>query len=60
MADALNDTSLNVEAIPYDIDFSTDDMNSDDIQAVITYFFGETVVCQISVRNNLSLEFTYL
>lgn len=41
MADALNDTSLNVEAIPYDIDFSTDDMTSDDIQAVIDYFFGD-------------------
>lgn len=42
MADALNDTSLNVEAIPYDIDFSIDDMNSDDIQAAIHYFFGDT------------------
>lgn len=41
MADALNDTSLNVEAIPYDIDFSTDDMNGDDVQAVIDYFFGD-------------------
>ena len=41
MADALNDTSLNVEAIPYDIDFSVDDMNGDDIQAVPDYFFGD-------------------
>lgn len=41
MADALNDTSLNVEAIPYDIDFSVDDMNGDDIQAVLDYFFGD-------------------
>ena len=41
MADALNDTSLNVEAIPYDIDFSTDDMNNDDIQAAIKFFFGD-------------------
>lgn len=41
MADALNDTSLNVESIPYDIDFSTDDMNGDDVQAVIDYFFGD-------------------
>ena len=41
MAEALNDTSLNVEAIPYDIDFSTDDMTNDDIQAVISYFFGD-------------------
>lgn len=41
MAEALNDTSLNVEAIPYDIDFSTDDMNSDDVQAAISYFFGD-------------------
>ena len=41
MAEALNDTSLNVEAIPYDIDFSTDDMNSDDVQAAINYFFGD-------------------
>ncbi len=41
MADALNDTSLNVEAIPYDIDFSTDEMNSDDVQAAIDYFFGD-------------------
>lgn len=41
MAAALNDTSLNVEAIPYDIDFSTDDMSNDDIQAVISYFFGD-------------------
>jgi len=41
MANALNDTSLNVEAIPYDIDFSTDDMNNEDIQAVIDYFFGD-------------------
>lgn len=41
MAEALNDTSLNVEAIPYDIDFSLDDMNSDDVQAAISYFFGD-------------------
>lgn len=41
MANALNDASLNVEAIPYDIDFSTEDMSSDDIKAVIDYFFGE-------------------
>lgn len=41
MADALNDTSLNVEAIPYDIDFSTDDMTGDDVKAVIDYFFGD-------------------
>lgn len=41
MADALNDTSLNVESIPYDIDFSTEDMTGDDIQAVIDYFFGD-------------------
>lgn len=41
MAKALNDTSLNVEAIPYDIEFTNDDMNSDDIQAVINYFFGD-------------------
>ena len=41
MADALNDTSLNVEAIPYDIDFSVDDMNGEDIQAVLDYFFGD-------------------
>lgn len=41
MAEALNDTSLNVEAIPYDIDFATDDMNSDDVQAAISYFFGD-------------------
>ncbi len=41
MAAALNDTSLNVESIPYDIDFSIEDMNGDDIQAVIDYFFGD-------------------
>lgn len=41
MAAALNDTSLNVESIPYDIDFSSDDMDNDDIQAVIKYFFGD-------------------
>ena len=41
MAAALNDTSLNVESIPYDIDFSTDDMNSDDVKAVLDYFFGD-------------------
>lgn len=41
MADALNDTSLSVEAIPYDIDYSTEDMNNEDIQAVIEYFFGD-------------------
>lgn len=41
MADALNDASLNVESIPYDIDFSTDDINGDDVQAVIAYFFGD-------------------
>ena len=41
MANALNDTSLNVEAIPYDIDFSSDDLTSDDIQAVIDSFFGD-------------------
>ena len=41
MADALNDTSLNVEAIPYDIDFYTEDMTRADIQAVIDYFFGD-------------------
>ena len=41
MADALNDSSLNVEAIPYDIDFSTDEMTSDDVRAVIDYFFGD-------------------
>lgn len=41
MADALNDTSLNVESIPYDIDFSTEDMTGDDTQAVIDYFFGD-------------------
>jgi len=41
MARALNDTSLNVETIPYDIEFTSDDMNSDDIQAVIKYFFGD-------------------
>lgn len=40
MAEALNDTSLNVEAIPYDMDFPVDDINSDDIKAVIKYFFG--------------------
>ena len=44
MADALNDTSLNVEAIPYDIDFSSDDMNGDDVQAVIDFFFGDDTV----------------
>ena len=38
MAKALNDTSLNVESIPYDIDFSTDDITSDDIEAVMQYF----------------------
>ena len=41
MAVALNDTSLNVESIPYDIDFSIDEMNSDDVKAVIEYFFGD-------------------
>ena len=42
MAAALNDTSLNVEAIPYDIDFSSeDDINNDDIRAVIDSFFGD-------------------
>ena len=39
MANALNDTSLNVESIPYDTDFSPDDMTDDDIKAVIDYFF---------------------
>lgn len=41
MADALNDPSLNVEAIPYDIDFSVEEINGDDIRAVISYFFGD-------------------
>ena len=41
MADALNDPSLNVEAIPYDIDFSVEEMNGDDIKAVIRHFFGD-------------------
>ena len=41
MAAALNDSSLNVEAIPYDIDFSDDEINSEDIKAVIDYFFGD-------------------
>ena len=41
MAAALNDTSLNVEAIPYDIDFSDDDLTSEDVKAVIDYFFGD-------------------
>lgn len=42
MADALNDTSLNVESIPYDIDYSSnDDMNEEDVQAVLKYFFGD-------------------
>lgn len=40
MADALNDKSLSVEAIPYDIDFSSDELTDDDVQAVIDYFFG--------------------
>ncbi|MBQ7590802.1 MAG: DEAD/DEAH box helicase [Verrucomicrobia bacterium] len=46
MAKALNDTSLNIESIPYDIDFSVEDigegMDKDDIQAVINYFFRDT------------------
>lgn len=41
MANVLNDTSLNVEAIPYDIDFSTEEINDEDVQAVIDYFFGD-------------------
>lgn len=41
MANALNDKSLNVEAIPYDIDFASDDMTNEDIQAAIAYFFGD-------------------
>lgn len=41
MAAALNDTSLNVESIPYDIDFSVDEMNNEDIQAVMDFFFGD-------------------
>ena len=41
MANALNDTSLNVEALPYDIDFATEDMNRDDVQAVIDFFFKD-------------------
>jgi len=41
MANALNDTSLNVEAIPYDIDFTNEDMTNEDIQATIAYFFGD-------------------
>ena len=43
MADALNDSSLNVEAIPYDIDFSVDDLNAEDIRAVIEHFFGDDI-----------------
>ena len=30
-----------VEAIPYDIDFSVEEMNGDDIKAVIRHFFGD-------------------
>ncbi len=41
MADALNDTSLNVDAIPYDTDFSTDEMDEDDIRAVLDFFFKD-------------------
>lgn len=41
MATALNDSSLNVEAIPYDIDYSDDEISSEDIKAVIDYFFGD-------------------
>lgn len=42
MADALNDTSLSVESIPYDMDYSTEDMSGDDIRAVIEHFFGDS------------------
>ena len=38
MANALNDNSLKVDPIPYDIDFSETDMDNDDIRAVMEYF----------------------
>lgn len=41
MARALDDPSLNVDAIPYDFEFSqSDDLNQGDVDALIKYFFG--------------------
>lgn len=40
MADALNDTSLQAEAIPYDAAPSDDDMDREDLQAVLGHIFG--------------------
>lgn len=42
MANALNDPSLKVDAIPYDVDFNPeDDVTSEDVDAIIKYFFDE-------------------
>ena len=42
MANALNDPSLKVDAIPYDVDFNPeDDVTSEDADAIIKYFFDE-------------------
>ena len=41
MANALNDASINVDSIPYDVEFSMEEVDDDDIQAVIDIFFGD-------------------
>lgn len=42
MADALNDPSLKVDAIPYDIEFDEDnDVTKEDAEAILKYFFSE-------------------
>lgn len=41
MSNALNDPSLNVDAIPYDFEVAEDEvLNDDDAKAVLAYFFG--------------------